>query len=65
MREPTSARPWGGVVMGLNVHTDTGVIAPGQHLLDIVPEDDTVVIEAQVTPTISMWPTPDCRLRSG
>jgi HlyD family type I secretion membrane fusion protein len=36
--------------MGLNVHTKTGVIAPRQRLLDIVPEDDTLVIEAQVTP---------------
>ncbi len=39
-----------GVVMGLNVHTEAGVIAPRQRLLDIVPEDDTLVIEAQVTP---------------
>jgi len=42
--------PQAGVVMGLNVHTETGVIAPGQHLLEIVPEDDTLVIEAQVAP---------------
>jgi len=42
--------PQAGVVMGLNVHTEAGVIAPRQHLLDIVPEDDTLVIEAQVTP---------------
>ena len=42
--------PQAGVVMGLNVHTETGVIAPGQRLLDIVPEDDTLVIEAQVSP---------------
>ena len=42
--------PKAGVVMGLNVHTETGVITPGQHLLDIVPEDDTLVIEAQVSP---------------
>jgi HlyD family type I secretion membrane fusion protein len=42
--------PQAGVVMGLNVHTETGVIAPGQLLLDIVPEDDTLVIEAQVSP---------------
>jgi len=42
--------PQAGVVMGLNVHTEGGVIAPGQRLLDIVPEDDTLVIEAQVTP---------------
>jgi len=42
--------PQSGVVMGLNVHTEAGVITPGQRLLDIVPEDDTLVIEAQVTP---------------
>ena len=42
--------PQAGVVMGLNVHTEAGVIAPGQRLLDIVPENDTLVIEAQVTP---------------
>ena len=42
--------PQAGDVMGLNVHTEAGVIAPGQRLLDIVPEDDTLVIEAQVTP---------------
>jgi HlyD family secretion protein/epimerase transport system membrane fusion protein len=42
--------PQAGVVMGLNVHTEEGVIAPGQRLLDIVPEDDTLVIEAQVAP---------------
>jgi HlyD family type I secretion membrane fusion protein len=42
--------PQAGVVMGLNVHTEAGVIAPGQRLLDIVPENDTLVIEAQVAP---------------
>jgi HlyD family secretion protein/epimerase transport system membrane fusion protein len=42
--------PLAGIVMGLNVHTEAGVIAPGQRLLDIVPEDDTLVIEAQVAP---------------
>jgi HlyD family secretion protein/epimerase transport system membrane fusion protein len=46
----TIRAPEAGVVMGLSVHTETGVIAPGQRLLDIVPEDDTLVIEAQVTP---------------
>jgi HlyD family type I secretion membrane fusion protein len=46
----TIQAPQAGVVMGLSVHTETGVIAPGQRLLDIVPEDDTLVIEAQVTP---------------
>ena len=31
--------PQAGVVMGLNVHTETGVIAPGQRLLEIVPAE--------------------------
>jgi len=42
--------PQTGVVMGLNVHTETGVIAPGQRLLDILPKDDTLVIEAEINP---------------
>jgi HlyD family type I secretion membrane fusion protein len=42
--------PQAGVVMGLNVHTETGVIAPGQRLLDILPKDDVLVIEAEVDP---------------
>ncbi len=42
--------PQAGVVVGLNVHTETGVIAPGQRLLDILPKDDALVIEAEVDP---------------
>jgi HlyD family secretion protein len=42
--------PLAGVVMGLNVHTESGVIAPGQHLLDILPKDDALVIEAEIEP---------------
>jgi HlyD family type I secretion membrane fusion protein len=42
--------PQTGYVVGLNVHTENGVIAPGQRLLDIVPNDDTLVIEAEVEP---------------
>ena len=42
--------PQTGVVMGLNVHTETGVIAPGQRLLDILPKDDALVIEAEINP---------------
>ena len=42
--------PQAGVVVGLNVHTEAGVIAPGQRLLDIIPKDATLVIEAEVNP---------------
>lgn len=37
-----------GVVMGLNVHTIGGVINPGERLLDVVPENEPLVIDAQV-----------------
>ncbi len=43
--------PQAGIVVGLNVHTETGVIAPGRPILDIVPKNDTLVIEAMVNPT--------------
>ncbi len=42
--------PQAGVVVGLNVHTETGVIGPGQRLLEIVPKNDTLVVEAEVHP---------------
>lgn len=42
--------PQSGIVVGLDVHTVGGVIAPGQPILDIVPEEDELIIEAQVAP---------------
>ncbi len=42
--------PQAGVVVGLNVHTEAGVIGPGQRLLEIVPKNDTLVVEAEVNP---------------
>jgi HlyD family secretion protein len=42
--------PVDGVVVGLQVHTVGGVISPGQRVLDIVPQDSTLVVEAQVRP---------------
>ncbi|REL32510.1 HlyD family type I secretion periplasmic adaptor subunit [Thalassotalea euphylliae] len=43
--------PVTGTVVGLNVHTIGGVVVPGQLLLEIVPADDKLIIEGQVTPT--------------
>lgn len=40
--------PVGGEVVALSVHSVGGVISPGQPLLDIVPEDNPLIIEAQV-----------------
>mgnify|MGYP002641167018 CR=1 FL=1 len=43
--------PIGGTVVNLQVHTPGGVIAPGAPLLDIVPSDDPLVIEARIDPS--------------
>lgn len=40
-----------GTVVGLSVHTAGGVIGPGQALLDIVPSQDRLVIEARIDPS--------------
>lgn len=42
--------PADGTVVGLQVHTVGGVISPGQRVLDIVPEGQDLIIEAQVRP---------------
>ncbi|GAY20285.1 HlyD family type I secretion periplasmic adaptor subunit [Sphingobium fuliginis] len=42
--------PVSGTVVGLSVHTVGGVIAAGQTLMDIVPRDSAVVIEARFSP---------------
>jgi epimerase transport system membrane fusion protein len=43
--------PDAGIVNGLQVHTIAGVISPGMRILDIVPQEDDLIIEAQVSPT--------------
>jgi len=42
--------PVDGMVMGLAVHTIGGVVAPGTHLLDIVPIGADLVVEVEVQP---------------
>jgi epimerase transport system membrane fusion protein len=42
--------PVSGRVLQLGVHTVGGVITPGQPLLDIVPELESLVVEAQISP---------------
>lgn len=39
-----------GIVVGMGVHTVGGVIAPGSKILEIVPHDDRMVVDAQVSP---------------
>lgn len=42
--------PVAGVVVGLAVHTEGGVVRAGERLMDIVPIDQELLIEAQVRP---------------
>lgn len=43
--------PATGLVVGLSVHTVGGVVAPGATLMEVVPENRNLVIQAQVNPT--------------
>lgn len=46
--------PINGVVVGLTVHTVGGVITPGAHIMDVVPQGEPLIVEAQINPdTIS------------
>jgi epimerase transport system membrane fusion protein len=42
--------PDAGMVLGLEVHTLGAVVRPGGRLLDIVPQNEKLVIEAQLSP---------------
>lgn len=40
--------PTSGYVVGLEMHTLGGVVRPGERIMDIVPEGDVLVVEAQL-----------------
>lgn len=42
--------PASGQVVGLSIFTVGGVVAPGQTLMEIVPEEAALVVEAEVSP---------------
>ena len=42
--------PASGRVMGLNVHTEGGVVKPTEPILEIVPQKEELIINARVTP---------------
>ena len=42
--------PASGQVVGLAVQTPGGVIGPGQRLMDIVPKDEVLLLEARIAP---------------
>jgi len=50
LRRTEIRAPLQGTVVNLQVHTAGGVIAPGAALLDIVPSQDRLIIEARVNP---------------
>lgn len=45
--------PMDGMVVGLKVHTLGGVVQPGQPLMDVVPKNEPLIIEAMVDPSMS------------
>lgn len=42
--------PTDGIAMDLQVHTAGAVVQPGQRIMDIVPQDDRLIIEARLNP---------------
>ncbi|TWC22992.1 MULTISPECIES: HlyD family type I secretion periplasmic adaptor subunit [unclassified Pseudomonas] len=42
--------PESGMIMGMTVHTLGAVVSPGTALLDIVPANEELIVEAQVSP---------------
>ncbi|MDR0736336.1 MAG: HlyD family type I secretion periplasmic adaptor subunit [Zoogloeaceae bacterium] len=50
--------PAEGQVVGLVVQTVGGIITPGQKIMDIVPQDETLLLETQVPPHLidRVWP---------
>ncbi len=49
--EQTEIRaPVSGVIVSRGVHTLGGVVAPGEVILELVPSDDHLVIEARISP---------------
>ena len=48
LRRTEVVAPVSGVVVNLQVHTTGGVIGPGDPLMDLVPGEDTLIIEARL-----------------
>jgi epimerase transport system membrane fusion protein len=42
--------PVSGSIVGMALHTIGGVIRPGEDILDIVPNNESLIVEAQVSP---------------
>lgn len=51
LKRQVIAAPIAGTVVEMQYFTTGGVIAGGRPILDIVPQDDTLIVEAKVRPT--------------
>lgn len=51
LRRTEVIAPVSGVVVNLQVHTTGGVVGPGEALVDLVPGEDELIIEARLQPT--------------
>ena len=50
LRRTVITAPLDGTVVGLKIHTEKGVVRPGDPLLDIVPLQDRLLVDAHVNP---------------
>jgi HlyD family type I secretion membrane fusion protein len=50
LRRTVIRAPIEGTIVGLNVHTRGGVIGPGEALMDIVPSEERLLINARIDP---------------
>jgi HlyD family type I secretion membrane fusion protein len=50
LRRTEVVAPVSGTVVDLQVHTEGGVVQPGQRLLDVVPDRDRLVVDVRVDP---------------
>lgn len=51
LEQTTLTAPVNGIVKNISVTTRGGVIRPGEEVMQIVPVDDRLIVEAKVTPT--------------
>lgn len=51
LRRTVITAPIGGTVVKLNVHTVGGVVQAGENMMEIVPSDDRLLIDAHLKPT--------------
>ncbi len=50
LRRTIITAPHHGVVMNLQEHTISGVIGAGKDIMDIIPTDDALIVEARISP---------------